>query len=195
MSNPSDVSTQELADPLVHTRAVAASALVGVGLTASVGLLWTAVAFSSHESWAYGHLAWWLGATMIGAALIAGIVAGGLSSTRGASAGAVNGLASGAALVAVAGTVALIALAVNGSFDQSLVFGGHSVVVDFVRPYVAFWTAAASFVLAGIGGAAGGLLPRRRAGHQVVELAPVSSIRTEAFNVTDSTGAPTASGF
>jgi hypothetical protein len=193
MSNQTHSSTQELADPLVHARAVGASALVGIGLAAVVGLLWTAVAFSSHESWAYSHLAWWLGATVIGAALIAGVMAGAISSTRGSVAGAVNGATTGAVVVAVAGTVALLALAVNGSFDQALTVGGRTIAVDFVRPYVAFWSAAGGLALAGLAGAAGGLLPRRHAVHPIVELAPVSGIRPESLRVSDTT--PTAAGF
>jgi hypothetical protein len=195
MSNHTHTSTQELADPLVHSRAVGASAIIGVSAGAAVGLLWIAAAFSSHDTWAYSHLAWWLGATVIGAVAIAGVIAGGLSSTRGALAGAANGLTSAATVVAAVGGLALVALAVNGSFDQTLVYNGHSITVEFLRPYVAFWSAAAGIVLAGVGGAAGGLLPRRHATHPVVELSTISTIRPESVVASNGSTVPVASGF
>ncbi len=194
MPKETNTSTPELADPLVHARAVGASAIIGIGAGAAVGLLWIAAAFSSHDTWAYSHLAWWLGATVIGAAAVSGLLAGGLSSTRGALAGAANGLASAGTVIAVVGGFALVGLAVNGSFDQTLVYNGHSVIVEFLRPYVAFWSASAGVVLAGIGGAAGGLLPRRHATHRVVELSPISNIRPE-FVGANGSSAPVASGF
>jgi hypothetical protein len=179
MSSQSHRSTHELADPLVHARAVGASAVIGITAGAAVGLLWIAAAFSSHDGWAYNHLAWWLGATVIGASALAGLIAGGLSSTRGPVAGAVNGLTSSATVLTALGGSALVALAVNGSFDQTLVYNGHSILVDFLRPYVAFWAAATGIVAAGVAGAAGGLLPRRHATHPVVELSTISNIRPE----------------
>ena len=70
MPKETNTSTPELADPLVHARAVGASAIIWIGAGAAVGLLWIAAAFSSHDTLAYSHLAWWLGATVIGAAAV-----------------------------------------------------------------------------------------------------------------------------
>jgi len=170
------------ADPVVHARAVGAGSVIGIGLAATVGLLWTAFAFSTHDAWAYQHLAWWLGGTLIGASLIAGLATGALSSARGAVAGAFNGATTAGVMVVAAGGLALLALAVNGNLDQSLLVHGHHVTVEFLRPYVAFWAAAGTMVGGLAAGVGGGLLPRRSATHPIVELATVPSITVASLN-------------
>jgi hypothetical protein len=196
MSLASRNSHDAPAEPITHWPSVAAATAIGLGGAACVGLLWTAVAFSSHDNWAYSHLAWWLGGTVIGAAAIAGIIAGGLSRSRGLAAGTINGLTAGTIVAAVAGGIALLGLVINGSFNEPLVWGNHRYLVEFLRPYVAFWTVAGSLALGAVGGAAGGLLPRRSASRPVVELASVTSVRPEVRSDGNTTAAPRpAAGF
>ena len=103
-----------------------------------------------------------------------------LSKARGSIAGAAGGLTTGAVITAAAGVIAILTLAVNGSFDQSLVWTGHAATVEFLRPYVAFWAAAGALVLASAGGILGGLVPRSPAHAQVIELATITDLSTTA---------------
>jgi hypothetical protein len=162
--------------PILHWSSVAGGAVIATGVTVLGGLLWTAAAFSSHEGWAYDHLAWWIGGTIIVAAALGGVIAGTVSKARGLTAGVTNGATTGALLVAVAGTVALLALAVNGSTNELLVVGHQRVLVDFARPYVAFWVATLGLAASSAGGAVGGLVPRRYRGYPTVKLATVRDI-------------------
>jgi hypothetical protein len=147
--------------PLVHWAAVSSGAVIGAGLALVAGALWIAAAFSSHNGAFYNHLAWWFGATVIGASLIGAVVSGGISRSRGPVAGVVNGLTTWGVIALIAGAVALVTALTNGTTTPLTVH--NSVVnVEFLRPYVTFWSTVIGFGAAGIGGFAGGMIPRRR---------------------------------
>jgi hypothetical protein len=157
--------------PLIRWAAVSSGAVIGGALAILGGSLWAAAAFSSHNSAFYEHLAWWFGGTLIGVAFVGALVAGTLSSVRGGIAGLVNGVSSWALIaLATAGVVAVAAIA-HGT-TSTLVVNHSAISVDLVRPYVAFWTAAAGLGAAAIGGFAGGLVPRRRVADATIDLAP-----------------------
>jgi hypothetical protein len=162
-----------VAPPVVHWAAASSGATIGIVLSLVADSLWVAAAFSSHDSTFYNHLAWWLGGTLIGTTLIGGVIGAGLSNARGAKAGAVNGLTSGSLVVLVSAAAALVVAVANGT-TTILAFKGSQVSVDLLRPYVAFWSSAAALTAAGVGGAAGGLIPRRKLA-DVVPLAVVPS--------------------
>jgi hypothetical protein len=125
-----------------------------------------------------------------------GLIAGGLSRSRGLVAGTVNGVAAGTIVAAVAGGIALLGLVINGSFNELLVWGNHRYMVEFLRPHIAFWTVAGGLALGAVGGEARGLLPRRSASRPVVELASVTSVRPEVRSDGNGTAAPRpAAGF
>jgi hypothetical protein len=145
--------------------------VIGAAVALVAGSLWAAAAFSSHNGAFYNHLAWWFGGTLIGIAFIGALTAGGLSNTRSAGAGVVNGLTTWAVIaVATAIVVAIAAIAHGTTATVSL--KNSAVNVELVRPYVAFWSAVAGLGAAAIGGLAGGLIPRRSTRVNVVELVP-----------------------
>src|SRR5579863_8097692 len=92
LSSVTKQATEVRSTPLIHWAAVSSGAVIGAAVAILAGSLWAAAAFSSHNSAFYDHLAWWLGGTLIGAAFIAALVAGTLSSLRGGIAGLANGL-------------------------------------------------------------------------------------------------------
>jgi hypothetical protein len=147
------------APPLVNAGAVVGGTAIGLGLAVIAGTLWTSEAFTGTHRIFYDHLAWWFGGTLIGAAVIGSLVAAVLSTARGPVAGFVNGLATASALIAIGGAVALAVVANNGG-TSSLVVNQTAIGVELVRPYAAFWSAVAAIAAGGIGGVAGGLMPR-----------------------------------
>jgi hypothetical protein len=164
---PSDARTI----PLTSWAAASTGAVIGAAVALVAGSLWAAAAFSSHNGAFYNHLAWWFGGTLIGIAFIGALTAGGLSNTRSAGAGVVNGLTTWAVIaVATAIVVAIAAIAHGTTATVSL--KNSAVNVELVRPYVAFWSAVAGLGAAAIGGLAGGLIPRRSTRVNVVELVP-----------------------
>ena len=187
----SNHATETRSVPLIHWAGVTSGAVIGSAVALIVGSLWAAAAFSSQNGAFYNHLAWWFGGTMIGVALIAALIAGGLSSTRGLAAGIVNGLTSWA-LIALAAAAVVSVTAIAHGTTSTLSLKGAAVNVELVRPYVAFWTAVASLAAAGIGGLAGGLIPRRRVANNAVGLLSSTS---SGFEVSSSsaTGARTPS--
>src|SRR3981081_4297393 len=58
-----------------------------------------------------------------------------------------------------AGAVALAVVANNGG-TSSLVVNQSAIGVELVRSYAAFWSAVAAIAAGGIGGVAGGVMPR-----------------------------------
>jgi len=149
--------------PLIHWAAVSSAAVIGSALALVAGSLWAAAAFSSQNGAFYNHLDWWFGGTMIGAAFVASVVAGALSTSRGPAAGIVNGLSSWALLALATGGLVAVA-AITGTTTSKLTLNNDAVVnVAFITPYVAFWSVALGLGAATIGGFAGGLIPRRAA--------------------------------
>jgi hypothetical protein len=155
--------------PVVHWAAVSSGVVIGAGLALLAGALWTAAAFSSHNGAFYNHLAWWFGGTLAGASLIGALVASGISRSRGPVAGVVNGLTTWGIIALLAGGLALVAAAANGT-SSPLTVHGTVVNVEFLRPYVAFWSAVFGFGAAGIGGFLGGMIPRQGAATGTSEL-------------------------
>jgi hypothetical protein len=157
------VATSQLetnqAPPLVNAGAVVGGTAIGLGFAVIAATLWTAEAFTGAHRIFYDHLAWWFGGTLIGAAFIGSLIAAVLSTARGPVAGLVNGLAASGALIAIGGAVALAVVANNGG-TSSLVVNQTAIGVELVRPYAAFWSTVAAIAAGGIGGVAGGLMPR-----------------------------------
>jgi hypothetical protein len=81
----------------------------------------------------------------------------------------VNGLTAWGIIALLAGGLAIVAALTNGT-SSPLTVHGTVVNVEFVRPYVAFWSAVFSFGAAGIGGFLGGMLPRQRMASGTSEL-------------------------
>ena len=168
---------EERGQPLVHWAAVTSSAAITATVALIVGGLWAAAAFASHNSGFYNHLDWWLGGTLIGAAFIAGTLAGGIASPRGVASGAVNGLTSWAIIALVAGAV-ILALVAAGSTSATLSLKSGDVAIGLVRPYVVFWAAAIGTGAAALGGVGGGLLPRRRVAAATIDVSDATTVRS-----------------
>jgi hypothetical protein len=160
-TSTSNLSIDNQDTSLVHWAGVSSGAVIGAGLALVAGALWFAAAFSSHNGAFYNHLAWWFGGTLIGASLIGAVIAGGLSRSRGPIAGVVNGLTSWGIIAIVAGALAVLVAVTNGT-TTPLTVHGSVVNVEFVRPYVAFWSSVAGLGAAGVGGFLGGMIPRRQ---------------------------------
>ena len=91
----------------------------------------------------------------------------------------------------ITAAVVLSITAIAHGTTSTLSLKNAVVNVDFVRPYVAFWSAILSLGAAAIGGLAGGLIPRRRIAINAVELshATTSGFETSA-NSTSGNRAP-----
>src|SRR5437588_4467727 len=66
--------------PLVDRPAASSGTAIGSAVALVAGSLWAAAAFSSHNGTFYHDLAWWFGATRIGAALLGAVTRGDLPS-------------------------------------------------------------------------------------------------------------------
>jgi hypothetical protein len=154
--------TRTNAAPVLHWAAISSGALIGLGVSLVADALWSAAAFSSHNSAFYNHLAWWYGGTLIAATLLAAASSAAFSTARGLVAGAANGLTTWALVLLATGAVAAVVTIANGT-TSALSIGGSTVAVSLGRPYVAFWASLAALAAAAVGGTAGGLLPRRAA--------------------------------
>lgn len=156
--------------PVIHWAALSSGAVIGLGLSLVADLLWSAAAFSSRTSSFYSHLAWWYGGTLIAAALVGALSGAALSSTRGPIAGVANGLTTWGVMVLATAAAAVVVAAASGT-TSPLRIGGSTITVDVLRPYVAFWASVLALGAAGIGGAAGGLVPRRQTAAPAMTLA------------------------
>jgi hypothetical protein len=152
--------TRTNAAPVLNWAAISSGALIGLGLSLVADALWSAAAFSSHNSAFYNHLAWWYGASLIAATLIGAAGSAALSTVRGGIAGAANGLTTWALIFLATGAVAVVLGIANGT-TSTLTIGGATLQVTLGRPYVAFWASLAALAAGAIGGTVGGLLPRR----------------------------------
>jgi hypothetical protein len=165
--------------PLVDWPAASSGAAIGSALALVAGSLWAAAAFSSQNGTFYNNLAWWFGGTMIGVALIGAVIAGAVSSTRGATAGIVNGLSSWSLIALTTAAVVSITAVAHGT-TSTLSLQNGAINVDLVTPYVAFWSSVAGLGAAAIGGFAGGLIPRRPITNDPFALRPAIATGLEA---------------
>ena len=161
--------TRNSAAPVIHWAAISSGALIGLGLSLVADALWSAAAFSSHNGAFYNHLAWWYGGTLIATTLIGAAGSGALSAARGTVAGAANGLTTWALVLFATAGVAVIVAVANGT-TSALTIGRSTLQVSLGRPYVAFWASLLALAAGFIGGAAGGLLPRRDAASPAMTL-------------------------
>jgi hypothetical protein len=152
---------------VIHWAAASSGAAIGAGVAVVAGALWSAAAFSSHDSAYYNHLAWWYGATFIFVAFVGALAAAVLASPRGPVAGLTNGLSAWGVLAVGAGLLVLVAVA-TGATTTTLTVNGSPVAIELVRPYVIFWSALGSLAAAGLGGVGGGLVPRRQPMYETV---------------------------
>jgi hypothetical protein len=152
--------TEAHSTPLIEWSAASSGAMIGSAVALVAGSLWAAAAFSSQNGTFYNNLAWWFGGTMIGVGFLGAVIAGAVSSTRGATAGIVNGLSSWSLIVLTTAAVVSITAIAHGTTSRLSLQNG-AINVNLVTPYVAFWSVLASLGAAAIGGFAGGLIPRQ----------------------------------
>ena len=159
--------TQSTSPPLVRWSAVFSGAVIALAFTLLSGSLWVALAFGSHYSAFYNHLAWWFGGTAIATMFIAALIAGGVSPTRGTTAGLANGLTTWGVVVLGGLAAGIPGLLAYGS-TRPVVVNGIRVAVTTVRPWTTFWSLVIGLGAAVVGGTIGGMLPRRQAVEGVV---------------------------
>lgn len=148
--------------PLVRWSAVFAGTTIAVGAGTVLGVLWLALAYSSHRQVFYQHLDWWMGGTAILAMALAGFLAGAFSGAPGASAGLASGLTTWG--LVVVGTLAVgipTLLAVSNTTVVHL--GAASITVKTLGWWPSFWSLLVGFGAAAFGGVIGGTLPRKTA--------------------------------
>ena len=169
--------SEQRAEPLVHWAAVTSAAAISATVALIVGALWTAAAFSSHNSGFYNHLDWWFGGTLIGAAFVAGALAGGIASPRGVAAGVVNGLTSWA-LIALAVAAVIVVAVAAGAANATLSLRGGNVTGGLSQTYGVFWASVIGTGAAALGGVGGGLIPRRQAALVYMDAADAPTLRS-----------------
>jgi hypothetical protein len=162
----------ERALPLIHWAAVFSGAAIASAIALVAGSLWAAAAFGSQNAGFYNHLDWWLGATLIGATFVGALLAGAVSSARGLAAGILNGLTSWA-IIALAVAFVVLGTLVGHVTTATLTLHHATLQVGIVRPYVVFWAALIGLGGSVLGGAAGGLVPRRLTSAAYVESSTV----------------------
>jgi hypothetical protein len=140
-----------------------------LALAVVAGSLWVALAFSSHQSLFYNHLAWWLAGTAIGAIFLAALIAGVVSGTRGTVSGLANGLTTWGLIVIGALAAGIPGLVAFGS-TRPVTVNGAQVMVTTVRPWSTFWALLIGLGAAGLGGLMGGAWPRRPEMERVVDV-------------------------
>jgi hypothetical protein len=148
-------------------------AVIGLAALVLAGSLWLALAYSSHVRTFYVHLDWWLGGSAIAATFLAGLLAGGVSGTRGPAAGLANGVTTWALLTIATLGVGLGAAATAGTV-HSITVGGRAISVTTVRYWTSFWAVLIGLGAGGLGGLLGGMIPRRRS----MRWAQVVDVRT-----------------
>src|SRR6516225_1957330 len=151
--------TRAESPPLVRWGAVFSGTVIAVALTILLGSLWAALAFASHRSLFYNHLAWWFAGTAIGAMFVAGLVAGLVSATRGPVSGLANGLTTWALVVIATVAGGVPGLVAYGS-TRPVIINGIRVAVTTVRPWPTFWALLSGLGAALLGGVFGGTMRR-----------------------------------
>lgn len=139
---------------LVQWGAVFSGAVTGVALFSLATTLWLALGYDSGVAWWRDTLAWWMGATAVVAAFVAGAMAGFLSGTRGGG-GPGNSVTVWAlvTLAAVLGGIP-VGLGYFGTGGTTLVaLPGESL-------WTGFWSLLIGLVAAAIGGAIGASMTR-----------------------------------
>jgi hypothetical protein len=162
--------------PLVRWGAVFSGTVTGVALTVLLGTLWAALAFASHRSLFYQHLAWWFAGTAIGATFIAGLIAGLVSATRGRLSGLANGLTTWALIVIATVAGGVPGLVAYGS-TRPIVINGIRVAVTTVRPWTTFWALLSGLGAALLGGLIGGVMRQPR--ETATDMEPTIDVRDQ----------------
>ena len=160
---------REMGPPLVRWGAVFSGTVIGLGLGLLVASLWVALAFSSHQSVFYNHLAWWLAATAIGAMLLAAMIAARVSGVLGAAAGLANGLTTWGVIVLATAAGGIPGLVAYGA-TRPITVNGVRIAVTTVKPWTTFLALVIGVVAAAIGGTFGGLTQGRRAKRHTVDV-------------------------
>ena len=140
------------APTIIRWGAVFGGAVIGVGFMALLSSLWLAIAYQSDVTYVARTLSWWIGGTAITALFLAGLLAGWLSGVRGPGAGWLDGLTVWGLTV-----IAVLSVSVPGALRLLNVATGLS----GGTLWAGFWSLLIGGVAATIGGAIGGLLPRR----------------------------------
>jgi hypothetical protein len=175
--------------PLVRWGAVFSGAVIALALTLLVGALWVALAFGSHRSLFYDHLATWFAGTAVGAVFIAALIAGVSSGRRGPTSGVLTGLTTWS-VVALGGLAAGVpALSVYGS-TRPITVNGIRIAVVTVRPWTTFWALLIGLGAALVGGLLGGV--GRRSPRVVYQQPQPSVVDTPAPPPTRTVEAPVA---
>lgn len=185
------VRRPEVAAPsLVRWGAVFSGTLIGLALTLLFGTLWVALAFSSHQATFYGHMAWWLAGTAIAATFVAGLIAGGVSGTRGPGSGFANGLTTWA-LVALGAAAGGIPGLIAAGPSRVITANGVRVTVTTIDPWTAFWALLIGLGAAILGGVIGGTVPR---GVGAAGVVPATATMTTGAPAVEETHVPARGG-
>jgi hypothetical protein len=149
------------APPLVRWGAIFAGAVVSLAFLLLATALWLALAYSSHMATYRDHLDWWIGGSAIGALLLAGLLSGGFSGTRGAGAGLASGVTTWSLVTLGAAAVGIPATLSAGNVHR-VVISQQVYLVTTLTWWSVFWSMLIGLGAAGLGGLIGGALPRRR---------------------------------
>jgi hypothetical protein len=149
---------------------VIAGVVIGLAFFAMLNALWWAIRYSSGNSWASDNLAWLLGGSAAVSLLLAGLIAGAISGTRGMLAGLINGATAWGLLfllsltTVIPGAVNLTSKLHSGVEQGATTFGGFpGAGGEFTIAWTlwtTFWSLLVGLVLAVIGGIVGSSLRR-----------------------------------
>jgi hypothetical protein len=155
------------APTIIRWGAVFGGGVIGVGFMALLSSLWLAIAYQSDVTYFARTLSWWIGGTAIAALLVAGLLAGWLAGVRGAGAGWLDGLTVWGLTV-----IAVLSISVPGALRLLNV----TVRLTGGTLWAGFWSLLIGGIAAAIGGALGGVLPRRAGSRTVAN--PAGGIGT-----------------
>lgn len=161
---------------LVRWGSVFSGTLIAIALFALLTGLWLALSFSSHVSFVYTNLSWWIGGTAIFCMFIAGLIAGVTSGARGVGAGSMGGLTTWALILIGVGMFVLPTFGI-GHIPNRITASGHVYSIN----YLTYWTAFCSMVIglgaSLLGGMIGGGM-QRSVDNQYLDLQRVESSTT-----------------
>ena len=139
-----------------------------IGVLVLLSSLWSALAFAGNGIEAFAdNIEWWIAASAIVALLVGGIVAGWAPRARGPLAGGLNGMTVWGTLLtltiiigvpSVLGGAAIVGQALPADVNVQ-----QQVTVDQETSlWATFWAALIGFGTAALGGALGGIMPKRQ---------------------------------
>jgi hypothetical protein len=149
---------------LIRWSAIFGGAVLGLAFLTLLTALWLALAYASGVDVIRTNLEWYVGGSAVGSLFLAGILTGYVSGVRGAGTGMLNGWALWGLLLIVTvsvGVPSILNLFNLGRVATEAATGVAALGTDTAL-WASFWTLSGGFVAAGLGGAIGGSLSRRR---------------------------------